>query len=79
MKRNESTTQPVKVAPATEELPKGENQGAFLETCDPEEAEMTWTRLSRLLDRFFFLSFMIIISAFTVIFIFLISSQMMSS
>lgn len=78
-KRNESATQPVKVAPATEELPKGKKHGAFLESCDPEEEEMTWVRLSRLLDRFFFLSFMIIISASTIIFIFLISFQMITS
>lgn len=78
-KRNESATQPVKVAPATEELPKGKKQGAFLESYDPEEEEMTWVRLSRLLDRFFFLSFMIIISASTIMFIFLISFQMMTS
>lgn len=74
--RFNSTKQQIKVAPAPND--STDKNGAILEdSC--EETEMTWVRLSRLLDKFFFSIFMIIITLSTFVFSFLISYKMITS
>jgi hypothetical protein len=76
-KKNDAASQQIKVAPAPSDCPdKPDITLKDNYTC--EEEEMTWARLSRVLDRFFFVTFMIAITFSTLLFTALTSLKLLT-